>query len=127
MLVCLSSLLCVRFSLLLLLPLLSQRVPYHYSISSDFPPYHAAQPIFLPLLPRPQVRGVIVENTFISVSHMVDQLLPLLTSIKWLVLRLKWNNEEKARRLTRPVLYISGELAAFAEFARRLVVRLLRR
>lgn len=56
-----------------------------------------------------QVRAVIVENTFLSVSHMVDKLLPMLTSIKWLVLRLNWNNEEKARRLTRPVLYISGE------------------
>eukprot|EP00752_Nemacystus_decipiens_P016196 g14483.t1 len=54
------------------------------------------------------VRAVIVENTFLSVSHMVDKLLPLLTSIKWLVLRLKWDNEEKAKRLTRPVLYISG-------------------
>lgn len=56
-----------------------------------------------------QVRAVIVENTFLSVSHMVDKLLPMLTSIKWLVLRLDWNNEEKARRLTRPVLFISGE------------------
>ncbi|CAM9169507.1 unnamed protein product [Ectocarpus sp. 12 AP-2014] len=54
------------------------------------------------------VRAVIVENTFISVSHMVDQLMPMLSGIKWLVLRLRWDNEEKARRLTRPVLYISG-------------------
>ncbi|CAM9282963.1 unnamed protein product [Scytosiphon promiscuus] len=54
------------------------------------------------------LRGVIVENTFVSVSHMVDQLLPFLKGIKWLVLRLDWNNEEKARRLTKPVLYISG-------------------
>lgn len=56
-----------------------------------------------------KVRAVIVENTFLSISHMVDKLLPMLTSIKWLVLRLNWNNEEVARRLTRPVLYISGE------------------
>lgn len=40
---------------------------------------------------------------------MVDKLLPMLTRIKWLVLRLNWNNEEAARRLTNPVLYISGE------------------
>ena len=52
---------------------------------------------------------MIVENTFLSVSHMVDEVLPLLKSIKWLVLRLKWNSEQKARRLTRPVLYISGK------------------
>lgn len=52
---------------------------------------------------------MIVENTFLSVSHMVDELMPVLTRIKWLVLRLKWNSEEKARRLTRPVLYVSGE------------------
>lgn len=56
-----------------------------------------------------QVRAVIVENTFISVSHMVDKLMPMLSGIKWLVLRLRWDNEEKARRLTRPVLYISGK------------------
>lgn len=54
------------------------------------------------------IRAVIVENTFLSVSHMVDEVLPLLKRIKWLVLRLKWNSEQKARRLTRPVLYISG-------------------
>lgn len=56
-----------------------------------------------------KIRAVIVENTFLSVSHMVDELLPLLKRIKWLVLRLNWNNEQKARRLTRPVLYISGK------------------
>eukprot|EP00903_Cladosiphon_okamuranus_P008811 g8438.t1 len=54
------------------------------------------------------MRAVIVENTFLSISHMVDKLLPMLTSIKWLVLRLDWNNEAKAKRLTRPVLYVSG-------------------
>lgn len=52
---------------------------------------------------------MIVENTFLSVSHMVDKLLPMLTRIKWLVLRLKWDNVEKARRLKKPVLYVSGE------------------
>lgn len=55
-----------------------------------------------------QVRGVIVENTFLSVSHMVDQVMPFLTRIKWLVLRLKWNSEERVGRLTKPILYISG-------------------
>lgn len=55
-----------------------------------------------------QVRAVVVENAFLSVSHMVDKLLPMLTGIKWLVLRLDWNNEAKAKRLIRPVLYISG-------------------
>lgn len=56
-----------------------------------------------------KIRAVIVENTFLSVSHMVDELMPFLKRIKWLVLRLKWNSEQKARRLTRPVLYISGK------------------
>lgn len=66
-------------------------------------------PVSLRVRDSSQVRAVIVENTFISVSHMVDKLMPMLSGIKWLVLRLKWDNEEKARRLTRPVLYISGK------------------
>lgn len=56
-----------------------------------------------------QVRAVVVENTFLSVSHMVDEILPVLTRIKPIVLRLKWNSEERARRLKRPILYISGK------------------
>ena len=52
--------------------------------------------------------AVIVENTFLSVSHMVDEIFPWLSRVKWLVLWLKWNSEESIRRLTRPVLFISG-------------------
>lgn len=55
-----------------------------------------------------QVRAVIVENTFLSVSHMVDELFPWLSRVKWLVLRLKWDNEERVRGLKRPVLFVSG-------------------
>lgn len=55
-----------------------------------------------------QVRAVIVENTFISVSHMVDELLPALSSIKGLVLRMRWDAEARVRRLQKPILFISG-------------------
>lgn len=64
-----------------------------------------------------QVRAVIIENTFLSVSHMVDAVLPFLTRVKPFVLRLKWNSEERVRLLKRPVLYISGTSAMSCLFS----------
>lgn len=38
--------------------------------------------------------GVIVENTFTSISDMVDQLMPFLTPIKPFVLKIGWNSKK---------------------------------
>ncbi|CAM9483817.1 unnamed protein product, partial [Choristocarpus tenellus] len=53
-------------------------------------------------------RALVVENTFLSISHMVDQVFPVLSGIKWLVLRLRWDSQERLKRLERPVLFFSG-------------------
>jgi abhydrolase domain-containing protein 13 len=52
--------------------------------------------------------GVIVENTFLSISSMVDALLPYVAPFKPLVLRMDWNSERIVPRLQLPVLYLAG-------------------
>ena len=52
--------------------------------------------------------GIIVENTFLSISKMVDQLMPFLTPIKPLVLTLDWNSGSIAPHIQMPVLYLAG-------------------
>ena len=52
--------------------------------------------------------GVVVENTFLSISSMVDHLMPYIAPFKPLVLRLDWNSEKIVPRLEMPVLYIGG-------------------
>ena len=39
---------------------------------------------------------------------MVDSLMPLVASVKWLVLRIGWNSELIAPTLTFPILYLAG-------------------
>jgi abhydrolase domain-containing protein 13 len=55
------------------------------------------------------VQGVIVENTFLSVSAMVDALMPFLVPIKQFVLNIKWNSDEKIAAVKQPILFISGD------------------
>ena len=53
--------------------------------------------------------GMMVENTFLSISHMVDQLMPFLTPLKPLVLKIGWNNYKIAPKLKTPILYLAGD------------------
>lgn len=55
-----------------------------------------------------EVVGVIVENTFLSISHMVDQLMPLVAPVKGFVLRIGWNSLHIAPTLKAPILYLAG-------------------
>ncbi len=55
------------------------------------------------------VHGVIVENTFLSVSAMVDKLMPVINILKPLILRIKWDNEDKIQRIKQPIMFISGD------------------
>jgi pimeloyl-ACP methyl ester carboxylesterase len=52
--------------------------------------------------------GVMVENTFLSISHMVDHLMPFLTPIKAFVLTIGWNSALIVPHLTTPILYLAG-------------------
>lgn len=52
--------------------------------------------------------GVIAENTFTSISAMVDHLMPFLTPIKALVLRIGWDSKPIVSNLNTPTLYLAG-------------------
>lgn len=55
-----------------------------------------------------QVAAVVLENTFLSISAMVDALMPFLTYVKPLVLRMDWNSELAIQKLKQPILFIAG-------------------
>ena len=55
-----------------------------------------------------KVAGVVLENTFLSVGAMVDKLMPVVASLKSLVLRIKWDSDEKIKLLKQPIMFISG-------------------
>jgi len=52
--------------------------------------------------------GIIVENTFESIAHMVDILFPFLSPLKGMLLRNKWDSTNLAAKLKIPILYIAG-------------------
>ena len=57
----------------------------------------------------PSLTGLIVENTFLNISAMVDQIFPFLKAIKPYVLRLDWNSQLIASTLIQtPILYLAG-------------------
>ena len=49
-----------------------------------------------------------VENTFLSISAMVDKLMPFLIPIKPFVLRLNWDSTQIVPHLTMPILFLAG-------------------
>ncbi|POM57615.1 Serine protease family S09X [Phytophthora palmivora] len=55
-----------------------------------------------------RVAAVVLENTFLSISAMVDALMPFLTYVKPLVLRMDWNSERAISKLKQPILFIAG-------------------
>ncbi|KAL7557449.1 hypothetical protein ACA910_001454 [Epithemia clementina (nom. ined.)] len=57
----------------------------------------------------PPMAGLIVENTFLNISAMVDRIFPFLKAIKPYVLRLDWNSQKIASSLMQtPILYLAG-------------------
>lgn len=56
-----------------------------------------------------RVHGIILENTFLSISAMVDILMRWLSPIKTYVLKIKWDSETKIQELKHPILFISGD------------------
>ncbi len=52
--------------------------------------------------------GVLVENTFVSISTMVDHLMPYIAPLKALVLRIGWNSGEIAPTINVPTLFLAG-------------------
>ena len=58
----------------------------------------------------PYVSGLIVENTFTSISSLVNTLFPLLSPLKPLILRLDWPAIQRIALVTCPILLLSGQL-----------------
>ncbi len=55
------------------------------------------------------IAGVMVENTFVSISEMVDHLMPFVAPVKSLVLRIGWKSGDVVKNLKTPVLYLAGD------------------
>lgn len=55
------------------------------------------------------VDGLIVENTFLSISAMVDVLMPFLKHLKHIALRINWDSDVKIQNLKQPIMFIAGE------------------
>lgn len=53
-----------------------------------------------------KVAGAIIENTFTSISEMVDLMFPYLRFLKRLVLRNHWPSIDRIGRLQLPILFI---------------------
>jgi len=54
-------------------------------------------------------RGLIVENTFLSISAMVDKLFPFLIPIKQYVLKIGWHSDKIVPDLRLPIFYVTGD------------------
>jgi hypothetical protein len=54
-------------------------------------------------------RGLIIENTFTSISAMADILFPYVYYFKHLILRIGWNNDNIVPTLNLPIFYITGD------------------
>lgn len=55
------------------------------------------------------IKAIILENTFLSISKMVDTLMPQISVVKHIVLRIGWYSELKIPELSHPILFISGD------------------
>jgi len=53
--------------------------------------------------------GLILENTFTSISDLVNTLFPYLTLFKPFVLRLEWNSLFRIKFVECPILFLSGK------------------
>ena len=56
-----------------------------------------------------KLAGVIVENTFLSISKMVDSVMPFLSPVKRFVLAINWDSERLVPMIKCPVLYLAGD------------------
>jgi abhydrolase domain-containing protein 13 len=55
-------------------------------------------------------RGAIIENTFTSISDMVDIIFFFVKPFKWLILRNHWTSVDTITRIENPMLFIGGKL-----------------
>jgi len=51
---------------------------------------------------------MILENTFTSISEIVDHIFPLLSYFKKIILRMYWPSIERITRIHIPMLFVNG-------------------
>ena len=56
-----------------------------------------------------KVKGVILENTFSSMSSMVDIVFPMVSFLKGLVLRNWWDSTKRIGEISHPILFVKAE------------------
>lgn len=56
----------------------------------------------------PPLAGLLIENSFLSISQMVDHLMPAVAPFKMLILRMNWNSGQIAPTLRIPTLFLAG-------------------
>ena len=57
-------------------------------------------------------RGLIVENSFTSISDMANVLFPFLKYMSWakvMILRIGWNSDQIVPELKLPIFYVTGD------------------
>ena len=57
-------------------------------------------------------KGLIIENTFTSISDMAHQILPFfkyLGNFKKILLKIGWNSDKLVPHIELPILYITGD------------------
>lgn len=55
---------------------------------------------------KPNIRGLIVENTFTSMSDLIDKIFPFLKQVKNLLLKNHWPSKERIKQLKVPILFL---------------------
>ena len=56
-----------------------------------------------------QIKGLILENTFLSIEDLVDKLFPFLSYLKNFMLRNKWLSRDLIGKIEDPILFIMSE------------------
>lgn len=56
-----------------------------------------------------KIKGMILENTFLSIGDLVDTLFPIMSYIKNIILRNHWNTKSIIKNIEVPILFIMSE------------------
>ena len=55
------------------------------------------------------IDGIILENTFTSISDMADIMFPFLAPIKKYVLKMSWDTDRLVPQITAPLMFVMGK------------------
>ncbi len=65
---------------------------------------------------KPEIKGLIIENTFLSMDDMVDNIFPYLRIFKKWMLRNYWPSKERIANINLPILFLMSELDELVPF-----------